>query len=122
MAELEDIINEPSEAEKRIKQLSGTVKSTAEERDAAKAQAEASEAKVLEANRERDFYASFAGKLNQPNETKVETQPIAGGSATNQIPNNSGEKSIAEMTQAERRAKLMENEADLQNILSPRQI
>lgn len=155
MAEVDEIINEPSEAEKRINQLSKTVKSREEEVSVAKAQAEAAEAKVLEANRERDFYSSFAdvistnpaakdhkddilskvksgytvedatfavlgkaGKLSQP---PVETQPIAGGSATNGVPDTS-EKSIGDMTQAERRAALMERESELQNILSPKQI
>ncbi len=153
MAELETIINEPSEAEKRIKQLSGTVKTTAEERDAAKAAAEASEAKAVDAERTAKFYESFAdmvstnpaakdhkedilakvksgytvedatfavlgkaGKLASP---QVEQQVIAGGSAPNQIQQPS-EKTVGEMTQAERRTMLMEREGELQAILSPR--
>jgi len=59
MAELDDILNDPSESQKRIKDLSGKVKETSEERDAANAAREAAEAKALEAQRERDFYAGF---------------------------------------------------------------
>lgn len=58
--ELDSALNEPSEVERRIKDLSGKVRTAAEERDAAKnAQVEA-EGKVAEAQRERDFYASFS--------------------------------------------------------------
>lgn len=64
MAEVETIINEPSEAEKRIKQLSGAVKASAEERDAAKAAAEASEAKAVDAERTAKFYESFADMVS----------------------------------------------------------
>ncbi len=64
MAELDDIISEPSEAEKRIKQLSDKVRQSSEERDAAlaasqTAQAEATD-KIATVERERDFYANFS--------------------------------------------------------------
>lgn len=58
--ELDEQLNQPSEAEKRIKQLSGTVKTTAEERDTARAAAEAATARTMEVERERDFYSGFA--------------------------------------------------------------
>lgn len=59
-----------------------------------------------------------AGKLNQP---VVERNNPAGGSADVTI-NREGNKSVAEMTQAERREALMANESDLVSILSPRTI
>ena len=155
MAELDDIIEQPSEVEKRIKTLSDKVRLTAEERDEqARLLREAGD-KTAAVERERDFYQGFsdvvstnpaakdhkdailekvklgytvedatyavlgkAGKLNNPAPT-TETQPIAGGSAVTNPPQG-GEKSISEMTQAERREVLMDRESDLQNILSPR--
>lgn len=60
MAELDNLINEPSESEKRIKQLSSTVKTTSEERDAEKQRADAAEAKVAEAERAAQFSDSFS--------------------------------------------------------------
>jgi hypothetical protein len=66
MAEELDVeLNQPSESEKRIKQLSGTVKSMAEERDAAKQAADAAAAQAAEVARERDFYAGFADVVSQ---------------------------------------------------------
>lgn len=59
MAE-EDIIDQPSEAEKRIKKLSGDVRTMAGERDAEKLARETAENTAKEATRERDFYAGFA--------------------------------------------------------------
>lgn len=140
MAELDTIINEPSESEKRIKQLSDKVRTSSEEREAEKARADAAEAKMAEAQRSADFSDKFsdivatnpaakdfkedikakvmsgytpedaayavlgkAGKLAQP---KTEETAIAGGSATN--PSPKGDKSVSEMTQAERHAKLEE--------------
>lgn len=47
--------------EERIKNLSSKVKDTAKERDEAKAAAEAAEAARVAAEKERDFYAGFAG-------------------------------------------------------------
>lgn len=58
--ELESIINEPSEADKRIKQLSGIARQNAEEAEKARADA-AEKARIAEeASRERDFYKGFA--------------------------------------------------------------
>lgn len=57
---LEDNLNQPTEAEKRINDLSGKVKATADERDAASAKASEAEAKTAEVERERDFYAGFS--------------------------------------------------------------
>lgn len=59
-----------------------------------------------------------AGKLNQG---IVERHNPAGGSASTQV-RNEGEKTIAEMSQAERREALMSNEGALVDILSPRAI
>jgi hypothetical protein len=60
MAEIDQVINEPSDAEKRIKDLSSKVKTASEERDAEKARADAEAAKALDATRERDFYSGFS--------------------------------------------------------------
>lgn len=60
MADLEQELTQPSESEKRINQLSGTVKTVSDERDQERANREAAEAKVAEAERERDFYAGFS--------------------------------------------------------------
>lgn len=57
-----------------------------------------------------------AGKLGQP---KTESMSAAGGSATTTLPQEGAEKSIGEMTQAERRAELA-NRVDLVDILAPR--
>lgn len=60
MAEIDDIINEPSEAEKRIKQLSGKVKEQAEAAEAAqKATAEAQE-KATAAEKKAQFLEGFS--------------------------------------------------------------
>lgn len=56
----EEIIETQSEAEKRIKQLSHSVRTTAEERDAEKQAREKAEGTAAEATRERDFYAGYA--------------------------------------------------------------
>ena len=60
MAELDNIINEPSEAEKRIKTLSGKVETVAGERDAEKSAREAAEALVAKTQRTADFYKGFS--------------------------------------------------------------
>ncbi len=60
MAELEVELNQPSESETRINQLSKKVSLTVEERDAAKAEAETAQVGKAEAERERDFYAGFS--------------------------------------------------------------
>ena len=49
----------------RIKELSNKVKTTAEERDAANAKTVEAEAKAQAAEKERDFYASFADTTSQ---------------------------------------------------------
>lgn len=54
--ELDDI----NRTEKRIKDLSSTVKTTSEERDAANAAKEAAEAARLAAEKERDFFKGFS--------------------------------------------------------------
>lgn len=132
--------------EERIKSLSGKVKSTAEERDAAKAGEEAAKAAQVAAEKERDFYADFSetspkhpganeyrdaikakvmagysvedatvsvlnaeGKLSGSVVPVVEVAPAAGGSAINQLPTG-GAKTVADMTQAERREALVEAE------------
>ncbi len=142
MAELDIELNQPSESETRINQLSKRISLTTEERDAEKQAREAAEAKTSEIERERDFYAGFAdviatnpqakdhkddilakvksgytvedatfavlgkaGKLGAPTAVAVETTIAAGGSATNGI-TQTGEKTIGEMSQAERRSEL----------------
>lgn len=63
--ELEASLNEPSDAEKRIKQLSGKVKEEAEAREAAlKAQAEA-QTKAEEAEKRAAFAEGFADVVAQ---------------------------------------------------------
>lgn len=153
MAELDEIIEQPSESQKRITKLSNDVRTTAEERDVAKAAQVEAEAKVTAAEKKMAFAESFAdivstnpsakdfkadieakvmsgytaedaayavlgkaGKLGTP---KADTVSAAGGSASTTLPAEGTEKSIGEMTQAERRAELM-NRADLNDILAPR--
>lgn len=138
-----EIVEQPSEAERRIKDLSGKVKSEAEGRETERIGRESAEAKTLEVERERDFYSGFAdvvstnpqakdhkddilakvksgytvedatfavlgkaGKLGTP---VVESQPIAGGSATNSL-SQAGTKALGEMTRDEKRAAIMEAE------------
>lgn len=153
MAEIDEIIDQPSDSQKRITKLSNDVKTTAEERDVAKAAQAEAEAKAAESDRKAAFADGFAdivadnpaakefkadiqakvmsgytiedatfavlgkaGKINQP---KVDTMSMAGGSAATNLPPQGVEKSIAEMTQAERRVELA-NRADLVDILAPR--
>jgi hypothetical protein len=59
MAELDTLINEPSDAEKRIKSLSSKVETTATERDEAVARADAEAAKTAEAERRASFAEGF---------------------------------------------------------------
>lgn len=154
MAEVDDIIEQPSDSQKRIKDLSGKVETVAGERDAEKAKREEAETKLAVAERKaafadefsnivsenpaaKDFRADIeakvvggytasdatfavlgaAGKLGQQ-KSAVQANP-AGGSATTTLPPQGMEKSIGEMTQAERRAELM-SRADLGDILAPR--
>lgn len=56
----EIITTEPSDAEKRIKQLSGKVREAAEATEAEKAAREKAESERTEAQRERDFYQGYA--------------------------------------------------------------
>lgn len=58
------------------------------------------------------------GKFNPGPITEKRESP-AGGSSTNQI-RSEGEKTVAEMTRDEKRAKLMENEAEMIDLLSPK--
>lgn len=60
MAEIDTLINEPSEAEKRIKQLSEKVKMTSEERDEKDRLLKEQSEKTSVVERERDFYAGFS--------------------------------------------------------------
>ena len=60
LEQLDKEIEGESKVEKRIKDLSGKVKLTAEERDAEKKRADEEVAKNLELQRERDFFAGFA--------------------------------------------------------------
>ena len=59
MAEIDDIINAPSEIEKRMHSLSEKTRLAAEERDAEKAAREAAEAKAAEAERKVAFAEGF---------------------------------------------------------------
>lgn len=139
--ELEE--DKENKVEKRIKDLSGKVRSTAEERDAAKAQAEKAEADRQAALKDAEFYKNFnttASKyqgaaehqdkirekvmagydiedatvsvLNKEGkfspQPQVQRESPTGGSATTTL--TSGEKSVKEMTQAERLAGLAEAE------------
>lgn len=137
-----------NKVEKRIKDLSGKVRSTSEERDAEKARADKAEAERQTAVKDADFYKNYStvtskypgsaeyleqirervnkgydleeatvavlakeGKFNPPTPTATlapKTSPI-GGSATTTLPVGGG-KTVAEMTQAERRQELMEAE------------
>lgn len=60
MAEVDDLINQPSEGEKRIKDLSGKVRETAEERDKALAQAEEAAKKADAAERKAQFLEGYS--------------------------------------------------------------
>jgi hypothetical protein len=81
--ELEDNLNQPSEAEKRIKQLSGKVKEEAEAKDAAlQAQADA-EAKTAQAERRAAFAEGFVDVVSATPEAKehkadIEAKVMAG--------------------------------------------
>lgn len=136
--EQEPIVEKPDRSDNRFKDLADKVKTTAEERDASKAEAEA-------AKKEVEFYKGFsqvsskyegavdyqdkilekvnsgydledatisvlakAGKLtNAP----VQRESPTGGSATTSM-KDSGDKTIAEMTRAEKREALMQGEAE----------
>ena len=125
-----------SRAQERITQLSEKVRLEAEGRTAAEAKALAAEKKAAFAEGYAEMLSSHpaakefkadiqakveagssvedatyavlgkAGKLGAPAPapTPIQSQQVAGGSAANSIPQ--GVKSVAEMTQAERRAEL----------------
>lgn len=63
MAEVDQIIDQTSEAEKRIKDLSKKTREVSEERDLEKARADKADAERIEAQRERDFYAGFSDSV-----------------------------------------------------------
>lgn len=141
--EIIEPVDQPSEAEKRIKKLSGDVRTVSEERDVAKAAAEAAAAEKAEMAKERDFYASFSdvvsthaaakdhkeeilakvksgytvedatvsvlNKLGKLGNAPVERQSPAGGSASAPV-TGGGVKTSGQMTQAERRAAILEAE------------
>lgn len=135
---------EVNRVEKRIKDLSGKVRSTAEERDAAKAEAERIAAEKAAALKDVEFYKNFnttaskypganefqdkikekvalgldleeatmlvmtkEGKYAPPPPPPAPRHSPAGGSAPTTL-TGSGEKTLAEMSQAERRAHLEE--------------
>lgn len=59
MAELDEIINEPSESQQRITKLSKDVKTTSDERDAARLEAETARAESAESKRVAEFSEGF---------------------------------------------------------------
>lgn len=155
MAELDNIIEEPSDSQKRITQLSGKVKEESEAKDAAIKAKDEAEAKAVESARNAEFSEGFVeimaenpaakefkedikskvmsgmsledakfavlGKAGMLNTPRVEVQTTtAGGSASTVLPQEQGTKTPGEMTQAERRAELMQREGELQGILAPR--
>lgn len=135
-----------NKVEKRIKDLSGKVRSTSEERDVEKARADKAEAERQTAVKDADFYKNFStvsskyqgsaeyqeqirervnkgydleeatvavmakeGKFSPPIAPQAPNPSPAGGSAVTNL-KQGGDKSAAEMTQAERRNALMEAE------------
>lgn len=60
MAEIDEIIEQPSESQQRITKLSKDVKTTSEERDAAKAEAETAKTAQAEAEKKAQFAEGFA--------------------------------------------------------------
>ncbi len=138
MADVEQIITEPSDAEKRIKQLSDKVKDEASAKEAANAAKEAAEARAAESERKAQFAESFSDVVaNNPaakdHKEDIRAKVMSGytvqdatyavlGAAGkfNQpkidspaggsatITPSQGEKKIADMSQDERRAKLAE--------------
>ena len=141
MAEIDKIDSElekENKVEERIRDLSGKVKTTAEERDKMKAEKEAETQARTTAEKERDFYKDFsklsskfpnAGEHQDKILEKVKVgytvedatvavlnsagkllpqkeETNAGGSATTPPPK--GNKSVEEMTQAEKKEILKE--------------
>lgn len=60
MAELDETLETPSEAETRIKDLSKKVKNTSDERDTERARADKEASEKAELIRERDFFSQFS--------------------------------------------------------------
>lgn len=60
LEELDNDINNQNRVEKRIKDLSQSVKTTSEERDAERAKAQEAETARLAAEKERDFFKDFS--------------------------------------------------------------
>lgn len=138
---------EESRSQERITQLSEKVRLEAEARAAAEQKALEAERKAAFAEGYADFALNnpAAKEYKQQIQEKVlagmsvedagyailgregklgaAVQPIvqspAGGSAITNVP-MSGEKTVGQMTQQERRAALMENSAALEDILAPR--
>lgn len=130
----------PDRSDNRFKDLADKVKSTAEERDASKAEADAAKKevefykgfskvsskyegaadyqdKILEkVNSGYDLedatisVLAKAGKLANALVVSVKESPTGGSATTNM--NQGGEKTIAEMTRAEKREALMQGEAE----------
>lgn len=141
-----DVEDEQTRSNKRIKDLSDKVKTTAEERDEQKRLAEERDSKISSLEKERDFLNSFTdvsskysgaseykdkikekvlsgysvedatvstlaaeGKFGGSMKPITQVDSPVGGSAINQ-PSTGGDRSISEMTSAEKRAKLVEAE------------
>jgi hypothetical protein len=137
---------ETNRVEKRIKDLSGKVRTTSEERDAAKALADKEALEKVTALKDVEFYKNFnttaskypganefqdkikekvalgldldeatmlvmtkEGKYAPPAAPPAPKASPAGGSAPTNL-TTGGEKTIGEMTQAEKRAQLFEAE------------
>lgn len=71
-----EIVEQPSAAEQRIKDLSGKVKTEAEGRETERLGREAAETKTLEVERERDFYSGFADIVSTNPQAKDHKEDI----------------------------------------------
>ena len=78
MAELDEIINEPTEVEGRIKDLSKKVKLTSDERDELKRLNEEKDGTIDSVTKERDFYAGFSEVVGKhPNASEFKDDILA---------------------------------------------
>lgn len=78
MAELDEIINEPTEVEGRIKDLSKKVKLTSEERDELRRLNEEKDGTIDTVTKERDFYAGFSDVVSKhPNASEFKDDILA---------------------------------------------
>ena len=77
------------------------------------------ETKVMAGYSVEDATYAVLGKAGKLGSSAVEIESAAGGSASNAISSAPAEKSIGDMTQAERRAELS-SRADLVDILAPK--